>query len=103
MRRFFLALALSSLFVGIAQSEEVTIKIENFTFNPASLTIKPGTTVTWVNGDDIPHSVVENNKSFKSPPLDSGQKFSMVFTTTGDVNYFCGFHNHMTGKITVQP
>ena len=103
MRRMFLALVLSALFVGCAQAEEVTIKIENFTFNPASITIKPGTTVTWVNGDDIPHSVVENNKVFRSPPLDTGQKFSMVLTTAGEVDYFCGFHNHMTGKIIVQP
>jgi plastocyanin len=103
MRRMFLALAASSLFIGFAQAEEVTIKIENFTFNPASITIKPGTTVTWLNADDIPHSVVEYNKAFKSPPLDSGQKFSMVVTATGEVNYFCGFHNHMTGKVMVQP
>ena len=103
MRRMFLALALSSLFIGFAQADEVTIKIENFTFNPPSITIKPGTTVTWINGDDIPHSVVENNKVFHSPPLDSEQKFSMVFTASGEVDYFCGFHNHMTGKIIVQP
>jgi len=103
MRLWFLALVFSSLFVGFALAEEVTIKIENFTFNPALVGVKPGTTVTWVNGDDIPHSVVENNKVFKSPPLDSGEKFSMVFTIAGEVNYFCGFHNHMTGKIIVQP
>jgi plastocyanin len=103
MRCLFLALAFSGLFVGFAQADEVTIKIENFTFNPASITIKAGTTVTWENADDIPHSVVENNKVFHSPPLDSGQKFSMVLTTAGEVSYFCGFHNHMTGKIIVQP
>jgi plastocyanin len=103
MKRLFLATALSTLIIGFAQADEVTIKIENFTFNPASITVKPGTTVTWINGDDIPHSVVENNKVFKSPPLDTGQKFSMVFNATGEVNYFCGFHNHMTGKIVVQP
>ena len=98
-----MALALSMLFAASAQAEEVTIKIENFTFNPASITIKPGTTVIWINGDDIPHSVVENNKGFKSPPLDTGQRYSMVLTTAGEVDYFCGFHNHMTGKVIVQP
>ena len=103
MRRVFLALVLSVLFAASAQAEEVTIKIENFTFNPASITIKPGTTVIWINGDDIPHSVVENNKNFKSPPLDTGQKYSVVLTTAGEVDYFCGFHNHMTGKVIVQP
>ena len=98
-----MALALSMLFAASAQAEEVTIKIENFTFNPASITIKPGTTVIWINSDDIPHSVVENNKNFKSPPLDTGQKYSVVLTTAGEVDYFCGFHNHMTGKVIVQP
>ena len=103
MRKVLLSLAFACLLVGQASAEDVTVRIENFTFNPPSLTIKPGTTVTWVNGDDIPHSVVENNKQFHSPPLDSGEKFSMVFNTAGEVNYFCGFHAHMQGKIIVQP
>jgi plastocyanin len=103
MRRLFLCVVLSTLFVASAKADEVTIKIENFTFNPASLTIKPGTTVNWVNGDDIPHSIVEKNRVFHSPPLDSEQNFSMAFSTVGEVSYFCGFHAHMQGKIIVQP
>ena len=103
MRQIVLGLALAGLLGGLVQAEEVTVKIENFTFNPASVTVKPGTTVTWVNGDDIPHSVVENSRLFHSPPLDSGEKFSMMFNTAGVVNYFCGFHAHMQGKVIVQP
>ena len=86
-----------------AKAESVTIKIANFTFTPAELTIKPGTTVTWENADDIPHSVVESTAKFRSKPLDTGDKFSMTFTDAGEVAYFCGFHSHMTGKIVVKP
>ena len=102
--RLVLALALAGLAsLSIARADEATVKIENFTFNPAELTIKPGTTVTFVNADDIPHSVVENTGKFKSKPLDTGDKFTMTFTDAGEVAYYCGFHSHMTGKIIVKP
>jgi plastocyanin len=88
---------------GVAHAEEMTVKIENFTFNPAELTVKPGTTVTWENGDDIPHSVVEAGGKFHSKALDTGDKFTMTFTDAGEITYFCGLHPHMTGKIIVKP
>jgi plastocyanin len=81
----------------------MVIQIENFTFNPAELTIKPGTTVTWKNADDIPHSVVEDGTKFRSKPLDTGETFSMKFTDAGEIGYFCGLHPHMKGKIIVKP
>ena len=84
-------------------AEGVVVKIENFTFNPAELTVKPGTVVTFLNADDIPHSVVEKDKKFKSKPLDTGDKVTMTFADAGEVSYYCGFHNHMTGKIIVKP
>lgn len=86
-----------------AAAEEVVVKIDNFTFNPAELTVKPGTTVKWENGDDIPHSVVEASTKFRSKPLDTGESFAMTFDTAGVVEYFCGLHPHMKGKITVAP
>ena len=100
MKNIVLALG---LFVGTAHAGEVTIKIDNFIFTPASVTIKPGDTVTWVNGDDIPHSIVDKNTKFRSKPLDTNDKFSMVFNEAGTVDYFCGFHPHMLGEIIVQP
>ena len=84
------------------RAEDAVVSIENFTFNPPELTIKPGTTVTWKNADDIPHSVVENDTKFRSKALDSGETFSMTFTEAGEVNYFCGLHPHMKGKIIVK-
>jgi plastocyanin len=88
---------------GPAHAEEMTVKIENFTFSPSELTVKPGTTITWENGDDIPHSVVEAGGKFHSKPLDTGEKFTMAFNDSGEVTYFCGLHPHMTGKIIVKP
>jgi plastocyanin len=86
-----------------ARADDAVVSIENFTFNPPELTIKPGTTVTWKNADDIPHSVVENETKFRSKALDTGETFSMTFADAGEVNYFCGLHPHMKGKIIVKP
>ena len=91
------------LITSHANAEVPIVKIENFTFNPAELTIKPGTTVTWENGDDIPHSVVDAAGKFHSKALDTGEKFTMTFTNAGEITYFCGLHSHMTGKIIVKP
>jgi plastocyanin len=101
--RTALAIALALLLSGAAHAEDARVKIDNFTFNPPELTIKPGTTVTWENGDDIPHSVVEANGKFHSPALDTNEKFSMTFKDAGETAYFCGLHPHMTGKIIVKP
>src|SRR4029078_4243719 len=80
----------------------VEISISNFTFTPNELTITPGTTVKWVNHDDIPHLVAEKALAFKSQALDTNDSFSFTFTKPGDVEYFCVLHPHMTGKITVK-
>ncbi len=63
------------------------------------LTVKVGQTVTWTNDDDIPHTVVATDKSFKSKVLDTGESFSFTFTKAGLVPYFCSLHPHMTGKV----
>lgn len=78
-----------------------TVKIDNFTFEPSELKIAPGTTVTWVNGDDIPHTVVATNRAFRSRALDTEDTFSFTFTSVGEFDYFCSLHPHMTGKILV--
>ena len=68
---------------------------------PRSLTVKVGQTVTWTNDDDIPHTVVATDKSFRSKVLDTGQSFSFTFTKAGEFAYFCSLHPMMTGKIVV--
>ena len=79
-----------------------TVKIDNFVFGPAALTVPVGTTVTWVNQDDIPHNIVADDKSFRSKVLDTDEKFSFTFTKPGEYGYFCGLHPHMTGKVIVK-
>ena len=79
-----------------------TVKIDNFVFGPAALTVTAGTTVTWVNQDDIPHTVVASDKSFKSKVLDSDERFSFTFTRPGEYDYYCSLHPHMTGKVIVK-
>ena len=84
-----------------AWAEDIAVKIDNFTFGPQELKVKSGTTVTWTNGDDIPHTVVSPNNC-RSKPLDSEDKFSFTFTTPGTYKYFCSLHPHMTGTIVVE-
>jgi amicyanin len=88
------------------QASSQAVKIDNFSFSPATLTIPAGTTVKWTNHDDIPHNVVapEQNgaKSFKSPVLDTDEEFSYKFDKPGTYSYFCAIHPKMTGKIVVQ-
>jgi plastocyanin len=78
------------------------VKIDNFTFAPQRMVIKAGTTVTWINEDDIPHTVAATDKSFRSKVLDTDDKYSFTFTTAGVFEYFCSLHPHMTGTIVVE-
>lgn len=79
------------------------VKIDNFTFAPVNLTVAAGTTVKWVNRDDIPHTVVSEDKStFKSKALDTDDSFSYTFTKPGTYTYFCSIHPKMTAKVVVQ-
>jgi plastocyanin len=87
---------------GPTDAKTVEVIISNFTFTPNELTIAPGTTVKWINQDDIPHLVAEKALAFKSQALDTNDSFSFTFTKPGDVQYFCVLHPHMTGKITVK-
>ena len=77
-------------------------EIGNFTFKAPTLTVKAGTTVTWTNGDDIPHTVVAQGGLFRSKVLDTGDKFSFTFAKPGSFGYFCSLHPHMTGTIIVK-
>ena len=91
-------------FVASAQQKPQTleVKIDNFSFGPAELTVPVGTTVTWTNRDDIPHTVVSTDKAFKSKVLDTDEKFSFTFNSPGTFAYFCSIHPKMTGKVVVQ-
>jgi plastocyanin len=85
-----------------AQDAAKVVTIDNFTFGPKELTVAVGTTVKWVNHDDIPHTVVEKNTTFRSKALDTDDAYSYTFASAGSFDYFCGLHPHMVGKIIVK-
>jgi plastocyanin len=78
------------------------VNIDNFSFMPKTLTVAVGTTVTWTNHDDVPHTVVSTKKVFASPALDTDQWFSFRFTAPGTYPYFCSVHPMMTGTVVVK-
>jgi plastocyanin len=93
-------LALSS---GDKPASGAEVKIDNFSFGPASVTVPVGTTITWTNNDDVPHVVTsDDNKMFKSKALDTDDHFSFTFTKPGTYNYYCAIHPKMTAKVVVQ-
>ena len=87
---------------GAAPAPAAAVQISNFTFNAQVVTVKPGTTVTWTNADDIPHTIASKDSLFKSKVLDSGEKFSFTFAKAGQFGYFCSIHPHMTGTVIVK-
>ncbi len=103
-------IALLLLFAGSASitakaqspAANAEVKIDNFSFGPDSLTVPVGTTVTWTNSDDIPHTVVSTDGVFKSKVRDTDEKFSFTFDKAGTYPYYCSVHPKMTGKIVVQ-
>jgi plastocyanin len=82
-------------------AQEVKIDIKEFMFGPKDLTVAVGTKVTWVNDDQIPHTVAETHKVFRSAALDTNDSFSWVFNTPGEFEYFCALHPQMIGRIVV--
>jgi plastocyanin len=96
---FAVATALPAASAHVAETE---VKIDNFAFAPQRVVVKAGTTVIWINDDDIPHTVASSARLFKSNALDTKDKFSFTFTTAGAYEYFCSLHPHMTGTIVVE-
>jgi plastocyanin len=106
-RRLLLRRALGAGIVVVigsrtASAADAQIVIDNFTFSPTPLTVKVGTTVTWVNHDDIPHSIVCPDLKVKSHPLDTDDSFAYTFGQTGTYDYLCGLHPHMHGQVVVE-
>jgi plastocyanin len=97
------AAALPSVQKAVAAGPStIEVKIDNFSFTPATLTVKAGTQITWTNADDIPHTVVSDDQSFKSRVLDTDEKFTFTASKPGTYAYFCSIHPKMTGKLVVE-
>lgn len=80
----------------------VNVTMDHFSFRPATLSVAVGTTVTWINRDGIPHTVVSRKGVFRSKVLDTNEQFSYTFPKPGTFPYFCSIHPMMTGKIVVR-
>ena len=88
---------------AVGQTSNATqIEVKNFMFAPTQLTVKAGSTVTWTNKDDEPHTVVSDAGLFRSGALDTDDRFAHTFTVRGTYDYFCAVHPHMTGQIIVK-
>jgi plastocyanin len=79
-----------------------SVSMDHNTFIPSEITVAPGTTVTWVNNEAMPHTVVDSNKGFRSKALIKDASFSFTFATAGDYNYLCSIHPNMKGKVIVK-
>ena len=108
-RLLFGVLGAAATFVAIAPrapsantASSAAIQIDNFHYSPPMLVVAPGTTVTWTNRDDIPHTVVATDKEFRSKALDTKDDFSFTFTTPGSYQYFCSLHPYMKAMVTVE-
>ena len=109
----FTAAAIIAIVLLLAGSPSVTanaqpsasnaeVKIDNFSFGPATITVPVGATVIWTNRDDIPHTVVSTDGVFNSKVKDTDEKFSYTFAKAGTYSYYCSVHPKMTGKVVVQ-
>jgi amicyanin len=100
-----IALMVLAIHTSIAREKPAPneVTIDNFSFQPQTLTVPVGTTVTWINHDDIPHTVLSVDKTtIVSPALDTNEKFSYTFTAAGTNDYYCSVHPHMKGRIIVE-
>lgn len=81
-----------------------TVSIDNFVFTPKILSVSVGSTVTWINHDDVPHTATSNGgpATFDSKALDTDDKYAFTFTTPGTYSYYCRVHTHMTGTVVVK-
>jgi plastocyanin len=104
-----LPLALATVFVlnptrakSAATVSPLEVRVDNFTFGPDTLTVPVNSTVTWVNKDDLPHTVASTDGAFKSKALDTDDKYSYTFSKAGTYAYYCSIHPKMVGKIVVK-
>jgi len=98
-------IAVVTLLIVSCKNDVVTLQneiiISGLSFSPNSLTVQPGTTVTWLNNESVTHTVTSDSTLFDSGNLVKGDKFNYTFTKSGTYAYHCKYHSGMTGKIIV--
>jgi plastocyanin len=77
------------------------VSIDGFAFAPVTLTVPVGTTVTWTNRDEEPHTVAASDGSFHSPGMGTGATFAHTFPNAGTFDYVCSIHPMMRGTVVV--
>ena len=87
--------------VAVPIQDTVTVSIQDFFFDPAQISVAPGTTVQWVNEGAAPHTVTADDGSFDSETLNPGDSFMVTFSGSGTLTYHCEIHPSMTGSVTV--
>lgn len=97
-------LLLASLIAPLAaySGDSVQLRIDNFKFGPDRLTVARGTKVTWINEDDIPHSIVLMELGVRSEVIDTDRSFTYQFDKSGAFSYICGLHPFMHGQVLVK-
>jgi len=97
-----LAMGLTVGCAAWAASTPVTVEVKEFKFTPASATVPPGTTVTWRNADETPHTITSTDGVFGSSGLENAGTFAYTFTKPGTYHYFCKLHPHMRADVIVR-
>ena len=85
-----------------ATPDPTRIVVKDFMFAPNSLTVKAGSTVTWANMDDEPHTVVSDTGTFRSGAMDTNESFSFKFDKPGTYHFTCSIHPRMVGTVVVE-
>jgi plastocyanin len=93
---------LASCVVCAHAQEPASIEIRKFAFTPQEITVKPGTTVAWINHDETPHAIIASDGSFLSKAMDTDDRYEHVFAGEGDFGYLCTLHPYMTGVVHVR-
>ena len=104
-RRSFLTCAAALLLAwrtAAAADGAAVVMAKDFMFSPTSVQVKAGSTVTWTNNDDEPHTVVSDAGLFRSGALDTNESFSVKFDKPGTYHYVCSIHPRMVGTIVVE-
>lgn len=83
-------------------AKSTTVLVKDFMFSPTTSTVSAGSTVTWTNLDDEPHTVVSDAGLFKSAAMDTNESFSFKFDKPGTYHFSCSIHPRMAGTIVVQ-
>jgi len=78
------------------------VEVKDFKFRPEAVTVTPGTTVTWRNGDEEPHMIMSTDGVFRSSALESDGRYTYTFTKLGTYHYFCAIHPRMRGDVVVR-